>query len=224
MYVTNHFYHIYNRGTDGRNIFNEERDYLRFIHCLYEFNDQNPALPYGWLLKKQEAFNKKNPRQLIVNILCFCFMPNHFHLILQQIVDGGITKFMRKLGTGYTMFFNEKYARSGVLFQGKFKSILVETDEYLLHLSRYIHLNPVELIEPDWKEKGLGNLNKTKSFLKKYRWSSFIDYLGIKNSPSVTRRDFLLDYFKEPRGYEGFVFDFLKEDIAKIKEVLLDDV
>ena len=132
-YVNNYFYHIYNRGIDGRDIFNEEKDYLRFIHCLYEFNDKRPALPYRWLFKKEEVLNKKNPGELLVNILCFCLMPNHFHLILQQIIEGGITKFMRKLGTGYTMYFNEKYERSGVLFQSKFKSILIETDEYFLH-------------------------------------------------------------------------------------------
>lgn len=222
MFITNYFYHIYNRGVDGRRIFQEEKDYLRFIHCLHEFNDKSPALPYSQTFEKNKILKRNGLRDILVKILCFCLMPNHFHLILQQIINNGITKFMRKLGTGYTMYFNEKNARSGVLFQGKFKSILVETDEYLLHLSRYIHLNPVEMIEPNWKERGIQNWEEARNFLERYRWSSFPDYLGFKNFSSVTERDFLKGYFSEEKGYKNFVYGFLAKDLISIKDLLLE--
>ena len=221
-FVNNYFYHIYNRGVDSRNIFNKDEDYLRFIHCLYEFNDQRPALPHNWLLKKEDILDTQRPRKLLVNILCFCLMPNHFHLILHQITAGGITRFMRKLGTGYTMYFNEKYERSGVLFQGKFKAILVENDEYLLHLSRYIHLNSIELIDSDWKQVGIKNWNRARGFLQEYRWSSFPDYVGIRNFPSVTKRDLMQRHFPQLDGYKNFVFTFLEKDILQIKDFLLE--
>ncbi|MCM8793287.1 MAG: transposase [Candidatus Omnitrophica bacterium] len=218
-FSSHQFYHIYNRGVDKRRIFEDENDYVRFIHSLFEFNDQYPALPFSQIYKRE----KKRDRELLVNIICFSMMPNHFHLILEQLNDGGITKFMRKLGTGYTMYFNEKYKRTGALFEGKFKAIHIENDKYLLHLSRYIHLNPVELIEAHWKEKGIEDFNKVKDFLEKYRWSSFLDYIGIENFPSIIKKDFLLNYFRDPAGYKIFVLEFLTKDLVFIKELLLED-
>ncbi len=227
-FANNYFYHIYNRGVDSRVIFNEEKDYSRFVHCLYEFNDKKAAVNYNWMVKKQGILNsdKKRPRELLVNILCFCLMPNHFHLIIEQIVDGGITKFMRKLGTGYTMYFNEKNKRSGGLFQGKFKSIIIDNEEYLLHLSRYIHLNPVGIVMPDWKEKGIKDQCKVIDFLNNYRWYSFMDYIGVKNFPSITKRDLIQGYFKQERDYSDFVYKFLTKDsvsdFSLIQDFLFD--
>ncbi len=222
MFANNHFYHIYNRGVEGRRIFDNENDYLRFVHCLYEFNDQNPALPYSWVFKQEKSLNKKNLRELLVNILCFCLMPNHFHLILEPITEGGITKFMRKLGTGYTMYFNEKNKRSGVLFQGKFKAILIETNEYLMHLSRYIHLNPLDLIESDWRQRGIENRDRAETFLCDYRWSSLLDYIGLRNFPSVTNRELIQNYFITPEHYKDFVFSFLSREVLRIKDLLIE--
>lgn len=221
-FATDCLYHIYNRGVDGREIFMEDKDYIRFIHSLYEFNDKKFALPYQRIFKK-EAFSGITHRQALVNILCFCLMPNHFHLILQQLTDGGITKFMRKLGTGFTMYFNIKYARKGVLFQSQFRAIAIETDSYLLNLSRYIHLNPIELIEPNWKQEGIKNWRAAQSFLRQYRWSSFMDYLDIENFPYLIHKDFIQDYFKDILAYRDFVERFLIKDIGEIKEILLED-
>jgi putative transposase len=206
-FVTNVFYHVYNRGTDSREIFCGEKDYLRFVHSLYEFNDRRFALPYCRIFK-EELIKRRQQRKPLVNIICFCLMPNHFHLVLEQLEDGGITKFMRKLGTGYTMYFNKKYERSGVLFQGKFKAIRIEREEYLLHLCRYIHLNPLRLIRPDWKERGVGDCLAARYFLERYRWSSFIDCIGGKNFPSVIHADLLRTYFGTPEGYREFTENF----------------
>jgi len=128
---------------------------------------------------------------------------------------------MQKLG-GYVYSFNLKYKRVGPLFQGKFKAIQIENENYLLHLSRYQHLNPVELIEPNWKEEGIKNWKKVSQFLESYRWSSFPDYIGKKNFPSVTQRELINTYFKKPEDYKKFITEFLLEDLEKIEDLLIE--
>lgn len=221
--VESNFYHVYNRGVEKRNIFQEDGNYFRFIHDLYEFNDTHPAKNNDRLFYKRSNPNERGTTSLmpeidrlkrdkLVRIVCFCLMPNHFHLILQPIKELGITYFMKKLGTGYAMYFNEKYERVGSLFQGRFKSVLIENDEQFMHLSRYIHLNPIELIEPSWKEEGIKNWQKVKRFLEKYRYSSYLDYIGIKNFPSVINTDFMANYFKGAEDYKKFIKDYLVND------------
>lgn len=153
--LNNYIYHIYNRGVEKRAIFRDEHDYLCFVHDLYEFNDENYASNVHYWFKNMGSrnpyFNKE--RKPIVDILAWCLMPNHFHLLIRQRKDNGIALFMRKLGSGYANFFNMKYKRVGPLFQGRYKIIMVDKDEYLLHLINYIHSNPVKLVEPHWKGK-----------------------------------------------------------------------
>ena len=214
MFVNDCIYHVYNRGVEKRILFQTDSDHLRFIHDLYEFNDTKPTLRYSEVRPPQVR-----KRDLLVEIYCFCLMPNHFHLILKQLKDNGIYLFMKKLGTGYSMYFNKLNNRVGSLFQGRFKAILIENNEYLLHLSRYIHLNSVELIEKNWKSKGIKNWAKVKKFLKFYRWSSYPDYLDVDNFPSVTRRDFIISLAKGKNRYKKFVEDFISKDINKIKSL-----
>jgi len=243
-FVNNEIYHIYNRGVEKRKIFLDEKDYFRFIHNLFEFNDVVPASNRRSSRQKQlvevglppvrkprvkpmevrlPRAEVRKPRELLVNILAFCLMPNHFHLILIQKEDKGITRFMRKMGTGYTNYFNTKYDRVGPLFQGKFKAKIVRKDEYLLHLVDYIHLNPAEIIRPKWKDGETGNLGEIKNFLQNYRWSSFLDYIGKKNFPSITQRNFLLNFFSDIQDYEKeFFSQFQKIDLEKIKELIIE--
>lgn len=227
IFVNNHFYHIYNRGVDKRDIFTDENDYFRFTHYLYELNNLNSSSNLGRNFQRQieggrtsfRDFSKRK-RELLVNILCFCLMPNHIHLILEQIREGGISKFMQKLGTAHTMYFNSKNKRTGVLFQGPFKSLLIINDEYLIHLSRYIHLNPLELIDPQWKEKEIENWQKINEFLERFRWSSFPDYMDKRNFPSVTNREFIFRYFGERRKYKKFVNEWLAKDLETLRELI----
>jgi putative transposase len=107
-------------------------------------------------------------------------MPNHFHILITEKREGGISKFMQKLSTSYSMYYNKKYERTGSLFEGKFKSQHVEEDKYLKYLFSYIHLNPVKLIQKDWKEKGIRNEKEAKDYLKKYSYSSYLDFTGEK--------------------------------------------
>ena len=149
-------------------------------------------------------------------------MPNHYHLIIRQLVDNGVILFMKKLGTGYTMFFNKKYQRVGALFQGCFKAILVESEDYLKYLSCYVHLNPVELIQENWKEEGIKDWKAASYFIESYRWSSYLDYIGKENFPSITSRNFLNQLFNGPEDYKRFINELLIKDLAEIKNLFLE--
>ena len=152
----------------------------------------------------------RQPRKLLVEIMAFCLMPNHFHLLVRQKQDKGISSFMQKLGTGYAMYFNQKYKRSGVLFQGKFKAVLIKNESHFIHLPYYIHCNPLDLAAPGWRERDIKDYKKAVRFLEQYRWSSHLDYMGRKNFPSVTQRDFLLKFFGGTEGYRKGIFSWLK--------------
>jgi len=222
--INGEFYHVYNRGVEKRSVFQAESDYFRFIRSLYEFNDKNLVS-----LKDRQRFKNRyychsyfHEKKLLVEILCFCLMPNHFHLILRQLVKSGISLFMQKLCGGYTGFFNLKYQRVGSLFQGPYKAKHISHEDYLIHLSRYLHINSVELIEPNWKTEGVKDWEKVKDFLESYRWSSYLDYIGKENFPSVTSRDFILGFFDSFKDYKKFVYEWIIEDFNKIENLALE--
>ena len=228
--ATGEIYHAYNRGVEKRVVFSENFDYLRFIHDLYEFNDSDPSpklyIPAQFsevrLPKIMENMEKK-PRKLLVEILAFCLMPNHFHILLKQKIDGGISQFMQKLGTGYTNYFNQKYTRVGSLFQGKYKAVHIVQENHFLHLPYYIHLNPLDLVTPEWRDRKIKNLDESLNFLKKYKWSSYLDYIGIKNFPSITQRDFLLKFFDDHKNYQVEITKWLKElNLDQINDLILE--
>lgn len=230
-FVDGQIYHIYNRGVDKRKIFLDDSDHFRFTHDLFEFNDTEPALNLHYKLPNYQSYevslrkikNDRKPRELLVEILAFCLMPNHFHLLIKQKQDNGITDFMRKLGTGYTNYFNKKYNRVGSLFQGLFKAVLVNREPHFIHLPFYVHVNPLDLIAPEWRKGEIKNIKKIINFLESYRWSSFLDYIGKNNFPSVTQREFLLEFFGGPEQYKKDILNWLKRgDIKEIKDLTLE--
>ena len=219
-------YHIYNRGVEKRNIFLGSKDYLRFVVNLYEFNNTAPVLNFGRKLDAQSIeVRLQSPRKkLLVNIFAFCLMPNHFHLIVQPEMDDGITEFMRKLGTGYTNYFNLKYQRVGPLFQGKFKSKLLEKEEHFLYLPHYIHLNPLDLMRPHPMDGKINNAGKKLEFLKKYRWSSLPDYFGIDNFPTVTNRAFLTECIGDSTDFYERMQEWINQrNFEFIQNVLIEE-
>ena len=225
--TTGKIFHILNRGVDKRNIFLDDHDYFRFIHNLFEFNDPSPVFNLGYFLNRNQSIDLRSRyvkrRKLIVEILAFCLMPNHFHLLIRQKEDGGITKFMRKLGIGYAKYFNQKYQRIGALFQGRYKAVPVSRGSHFIHLPYYIHFNPLDLIMPEWRMGKIKNYKKAVKFLEFYRWSSHLDYIGKKNFPSVTQREFLLKIFRGPENYRKEVKNWLKEmDLAEIRRLILE--
>ncbi|MBL7081387.1 MAG: transposase [Candidatus Omnitrophica bacterium] len=229
-FVNDEIYHVYNRGVEKREIFLNNQNYFRFIHDLFEFNDESPAPNMDYYYEKTQSLEvrlpkieRRKPRKLLVEILAFCLMPNHFHLLLRQKRERGITEFMRKLGTGYTNYFNKKYKRVGALFQGKFKAVIVKKESHFLYLPYYIHLNPLELIDSDWKNGRIKDLSKLVEFLESYRWSSHLDYIGKKNFPSLTQREFLLEIFRGSEAYRKGIIRCLSDTgLEKIEEVILE--
>lgn len=223
-FYNNEIYHLILRGVDGRRIFESEDDYYRGIFSFYEFNNVNPVSirqrrrerarlkidrPLGSVNLRDIERLETMRRDLLVEILAFCLMPNHIHLLVRQIKENGVTVFMNKFG-GYALYFNQKYQRKGHLFQDRFKAVHINDDEQLKTEFVYVHTNPVFLIEPGWKEKGVKDLAKTIEFIENYKWSSYVDYVGGKNFPSLTNREFLLEVMEGVDGCKKFVNGWLE--------------
>lgn len=205
-FVNNQFYHVFNRGVAQIPIFNEKRDYQRFTKTLLYYQILGPKPKFSHFHPESNILDTS---RRIVEMICYCLMPNHFHFLLQQTLDNGITEFVSKLSNSFTKYFNTKYNRVGPLLQGEFKSVHIETNEQLLHLSRYIHLNPL-----------VGFVTKT---LDNYQWSSYPEYAGeIKDNFCL--KEIILGQFKSKEDYIQFVQD--QEDYGKklemIKHELLD--
>jgi len=185
-------YHVLNRGVDGRNIFLDRNDYVRFVHDLYEFNDTAPAQEYS---RRDDTFLDvgnavSHIQERIVDIHAWCLMKNHYHLLLSERVTGGIALFTRKLNGGYARGFNSTHKRIGVLFQGVSKKVRIERHAHFLYILHYIHLNPLDYLRDakQWRERdkgGIHNVREVLRYLDDYRWSSFLDYCGKKNFPSI---------------------------------------
>lgn len=211
-FENNCYYHIFNRGANKADVFFDDSDRFRFLWILDVFNDKNSN--FISVRERETNFRSEAPKkEKFVDILCFVLMPNHFHLLLQQLVDNGISKFMHKVGTSYTNYINLKYEHSGILFQGPFKAVEVDSDEQLLHLSRYIHFNPVELIQPGWKEEGIKNLKTVRSFLNSYRWSSYSRYTGKEGLEfgKIIEANNLIDDLIPRKKYREFLEDWFNK-------------
>ncbi len=196
------YYHIFNRGVDKRKVFLDDSDYWRFLFSLRLMNDKNNGAMIAWrdysknnpgatLKQFFLTFNvRKRKCEPLVEIIAYCLNPNHYHLILKQVEERGIEIFMQKVGNGYTKYFNKKNMRSGVLFQGRFKSSHIDTNEYLLYVSAYVNCNSqVHKISP----------------AEKYFWSSFREYIGEKNKhPIALKKEAVLGQFKNKLEYKEF--------------------
>ena len=193
----NNFYHIYNRGVDKRSIVIDEADKQRFLQSLVEFNSQKPI---GSIYEHSFQLGRVTSKLKLVNIVAYCLNPNHYHLILEQLVDGGITEFMKRLG-GYTKYFNIRNKRSGVLFQGTFKFKHIDFNDYLLRASAYVNLN--------FRVHRLGY--KTSK-------SSWEEYIGnAKNKICIT--EIVLSQFNNRKEYKKIAEEALA-DILCNKEKL----
>lgn len=207
--ISDNIYHVYNRGVEKRSLFINDRDYERFIDDLIMFNDIKPVTNAKQRIKDIKVGDYK--RKPLVDILTFCLMPNHYHLLLRQLTDDGIVKFMRKLGDGYVKYFNLKHERVGTLFQGKFKSVLIDNESQFMYIPFYIHLNPLDLVVKDWREKGIGDSKKAINFLSNYKWSSHSGYVGKSDFSLVLQNDFLNNQFDNLFQYKKNFSDFIND-------------
>lgn len=179
--VVGETYHVYNRGAHKQSIFTNKEDYDRFSLLLYLSNSKKPVYLRELLEKYRgrssaDIFLGEKGGDRLVEVLSYCLMPNHFHLIVRQKEENGISIFMKKLATAYSMYFNTKYGHSGTLFQGRFKSSHVGTESYFRYIFAYVHLNPLDIFQPDWKEIGIKDVGRTRDFLTNYPYTSLSDY------------------------------------------------
>src|SRR3989344_1038424 len=203
------FYHLYNRGTEKRTIFSSKSDYERFLTLLYLCNSLGSVnlSEQGRTLEDVKNIDRGAP---LLSIGAYCLMPNHFHLLIKAHENGGVSKFMQKIATAYTMYFNKRSKRTGTLFQGKFKAIHINNDTYLRYLPAYIHLNPVKLIEPGWKEIGIVNKKRAEEYLERYRYSSFLDYTGKERLEKIIlSMDALPGYYDSAIDFKKSVTEWL---------------
>jgi len=214
-------YHIYNRGVNKCDIFNKDSDKWRFLQGMFLFNDENSSFNTLFQIEKEnegrinfnllkEFINKnKENRKPLVRIMADCLMSNHFHLLIEEIEENGISRFMHKLGTGYVKYFNKKYDRVGSLFQGSFKAIAIENDIQLQYILAYINvINPGQLIEPELKERGIINIDKIIKFAENYSFGTNPDYLGLRDSIIIDKGIFK-EFFLDPEKYREFIRDVL---------------
>lgn len=241
--VNDEIYHAVSRTVGDTVVFDDEKDFYRGIFSIYEFNNANPV--NMWRRRQQRRKEKiaekifatsdvaksllhpveqnLDRREKLVDILAFSLMPNHLHLILRQTKENGIVNFMKKVNGGYAKYFNEKYNRKGHLFN-KFKAVHIEDDDQLKNTFVYVHTNLISLIEPGWKEKGIGNPEKVKEFLENNKRHSYPDYLGKKNFPSVTQRDFLLEIMGGIDGCRAEVDNWImhKKELKDFGDIVLE--
>ncbi|HAL50409.1 MAG: hypothetical protein UU40_C0003G0035 [Candidatus Uhrbacteria bacterium GW2011_GWD2_41_121] len=184
--VNDGFYHIYNRSVDKQPLFKSDYDRKFFLYNLKRFNKS-----------KQ-----------LVDIVCYCLMDNHFHLLLRQKIDGGISKFMQKIGISSTVRYNDISRRTGCIFEGPYKVKEIDNDGYLLHISRYIHLNPLKYLFPDWKVKGVDNVQEAIKYLQNYQWSSYPRLFSKCNN--VCNSQSIYDEFDCSEEYDKFLIDWIK--------------
>lgn len=219
VYVENGYYHIYNRGVEKRTIFENDQDYRTFLKYLKESLSPPPnpktitktfsvrGVTFDATPRLVKNFDKK------IDLMVYCLMPNHFHLVIKQEGNKDMDKFMQSVATRYSMYFNKKYKRIGKLFQGSYKAVLITTDEYLLHLSRYIHLNPTEF---------------TKDIANAY--SSYAEYIGKRKTSWVKTKE-ILSYFgninnnfkNRIRTYRDFVEKYQTDSKSTLGKLTLEE-
>lgn len=217
-FVEGEFYHIYSRGNSKQKIFLDDFDRARFTHLLYLSNSIGSINYRDDIVRADiNPFDYKR-NKIIVFIGAWVLMGNHFHLYLSipprsDLGEGknAITEFMRKLLTSYASYFNTKYGRTGGLFEGKFKSVHMETDPQAKYNFSYIHLNPIKLIDNKWREDGIKDIKKSIKFLENYKWSSYLDYKGIIRSENkILNREKFLDYFENIKDFDSEIMEWLK--------------
>lgn len=209
-------YHVFNRGVERRKIFTNKREYRRAQELIKFYRHKEIPIRYSKLMLqplviREEILKDLYKREKRVDILAYCFMPNHFHFVLRQNLDNGISKFTSDFSNAYTKYFNTRNSREGPLFQGIFKAVFIESDEQFMHVVRYVHINPV-----------VSSLIKQED-LDKYSWSSYPEYLGLSDN-SIAEKGSLLGMFKNVVGYKKFVNDQIgyAKELDSVKHLLIE--
>lgn len=222
--VTGEIYHITNRGIDHRPVFTEKREFKRALQTIYFYQFVSPSIKLSKFLLLSLAdqkdyldkLNKSSKR--LVEIFSYCLMPNHFHFLLRQAQEKGITQFISQFENSYTRYFNTRHRRVGPLFLDQFKAVRIESEEQLVHVSRYIHLNPYSSFIVK------NQIVKNQKELLKYPWSSLPEFLDPKME-GICQKEMILDYFQDSEAYKNFVLDQAdyQRRLDQIKHLTLEE-
>lgn len=217
VFSNGYIYHVFNRGIDRRSVFTGFREFSRAQELIKYYLCKDTPVSYSKFLQQPKEIREQVIQQMkrdekLVNVLAYCLMPNHFHFMLQQNSDRGIPKFISNFTNAYTRYFNTKHGRTGPMFEGIFKAVLVESDEQLIHLSRYVHLNPV--VSSIINEDQLSN----------YKWSSYHQYISKSDDDGYINTSLVLSMFKSKDKYKEFVLDQVKygKKLEAIKHLTLE--
>lgn len=204
------WYHCYSRGVDKRNVFENKNDYERFLQLLYLINSEKPIHRSDLHKKTTSEIMMMERSKPIVAIAAYSLMRNHFHILLKEIFEGGISRFMRTLGIAYAMYFNIKNERVGNLFVKPFRSKHAEEDRYFKYVTQYIHLNSIEIFEPRWKDGSIRNFSQLEDKIRNYRYSSLQDYCKIERP--------------EKNILDLETFEWLKDELPPLRNILPEAV
>jgi len=199
------YYHIFNRGNNKQDILFDQQDWTRFLITMLYFQSPTSISNIGRQVSyfiKHQTFNITVPKDRIMELISFVIMPNHFHFILHEIKENGISNYMQKVQSGYAKYFNKKYNRSGHLFQGSYKLVHIKNDEQLLYLSAYIHRNPRELKK--WKDEE-----------DKFPWSSYQDFFQKNRWGNLIKPQIITEQFSSPEKYKEFVKSSSAKSLSK---------
>src|SRR3989344_6282853 len=218
-FVTGQVYHVFNRSVASQPIFRTKKEYQLFINTIEYYHFLNINSRFSYYLRLEDELKKKALNSLYsasntrVDLYAFCLMPNHYHLLVKQNVNNGISNFTSRIQNSYARYLNTKNKRVGSLYQSPFKGTLIETEEQFIHVGRYIHLNPLtSYILKDFNQ------------LMNHPWCSFGDYLNIFNRRFITKKH-LMSFYSSPEDLSKFTLDRLsyQRNIEKIKHIILED-
>ncbi len=199
-FAVDEYYHLYNRGAEKRVIFQDVKDYQYFQFLMFICNTKKSLV----LRDIGKNFDRK---ETIIDIGTYCLMPNHFHILVREKMDCGVSTYMRKLMTAYSMYFNKKYKRTGKLYENVFKATHCKEDRYLRYLYSYIHLNPAKLIDKNWRENKSKDPTKLLDHVFSFHYSSLPEY--VRGEYKITNPEVFPLYFKKPLDHRAELFEWL---------------
>jgi putative transposase len=228
-FVPNEHYHIYNRILFNALVFKDSKNCDRLMQAFLLSNSTKSTQAFQLLRNRQDATIEdalkiaKNGEKL-VDVICYVIMPDHYHLLLKEKMEGGITNFIHKCNISVAKYINIKTERRGPLFESLFKSKHIATNNYLLHLSLYIHLNPLDfLVGKQWREHKIQNWNQIRNKLINYPYSSLKNFLNTNHEDKIiSGTKIITDQFKNAKEYESFLRDWSEETTGAINNLIID--
>ena len=213
--------HVFNRGAGKQVIYQDQNDYKRFYQSLFLFNSATFKNTGGHTDMRDdvllEMIDKSEPeREPFVEIISYCLLPNHFHLLLKQVRPDGIPIFLHKLSMGYSKYFNLRHKRSGTLYEGTYKAVLVEREGHLEHLPRYIHLNALDTTSVDWRNHPVNDWSRVKMILDSYPWSSHHVYAGGQEPLRVIHTAEIKKWFPETDAYWNYIKEWVGTSLSDV--------